>query len=150
MVDQMDPPNAGPTGEPTPGAQGTGPTASPNAGPGGEGWAGPPPDDRQARWMGQLQTMIDDVATSAGPPLRELAAKAAELAAKAGDAAGPMAHRAAIATSDVGQRVAARGREIAGDLRRSAEGDGTETPPATESAPDAAMPDPTTEQHPGA
>ena len=73
-------------------------------------------DDRHVRWMAQLQAMIDDVASTAGPAMRELAAKAAELAAKAGDAAGPFAHRAASVTSDVGQRVAARGREIATDL----------------------------------
>jgi hypothetical protein len=166
MVDQMDPPNTGPTGEPSNGAPNPGPTSTPpgptsappgptstnpgpNPGPTGEGWSAPPADDRQARWMGQLQAMIDDVATTAGPTLRELAAKAAELAAKAGDSAGPLAHRAAIATTDVGQRVAARGREIATDMRRAADGDGNDTPPATESAPDAAMPDPTTEQHPG-
>jgi hypothetical protein len=160
MVDQMDNPNAGPTGEPSNGVPPPGPTSTPpgptstnpgpNPGPTGQEWSAPPADDRQARWMGQLQTMIDDVATSAGPPLRELAAKAAELAAKAGDAAGPMAHRAASPPTTVGQRVAARGREIATDLRRSVEGEGDETPSAPESAADAAMPDPPAEQHPGA
>lgn len=77
-------------------------------------------DDRHARWMSQLQTMIDEVTTAAAPTVRELGAKAAELAARAADAAGPLAQRAAVVTSDVGQRVASRGREIATDLRRSA------------------------------
>jgi len=77
-------------------------------------------DDRHARWMTQLQTMIDEVTTAAAPTVRELGAKAAELAARAADAAGPFAHRAAGVTSDVGQRVASRGREIATDLRRPA------------------------------
>jgi len=102
------------------------------------------PDERHVRWMAQLQSMIDDVASTAGPTMRELAAKAAELAAKAGEAAGPFAHRAAIVTSDVGQRVAARGREIATDLRRAAEGAAATTP--DEAGADAAMPDPTTQR----
>jgi hypothetical protein len=63
--------------------------------------------------------MIDDLATTARPHVREIAAKAAELAAKAGEAAGPLAERAAVVTSDVGHRVAVRGREVAADLRRS-------------------------------
>ena len=77
-------------------------------------------EDRHARWMAQLQTMIDEVTTAAAPTARELGAKAAELAARAADAVGPFAHRAAGVTSDVGQRVASRGREIATDLRRPA------------------------------
>ena len=75
--------------------------------------------------MAQLQTMIDGVATAAAPHVREIAAKAAELAAKAGDAAGPFATRAAAATSDVGQKVAAKSRDFAADMRRMAEGDTT-------------------------
>ncbi len=98
--------------------------------------AGGARDDRHARWMGQLQSMIDDLATAAAPTLREIGAKAAELAAKAGDAAGPIAQRAAVATSDVGQRLAARGREIATDLRRPGEaGEATAGPDAPAAAP---------------
>ncbi|MHB8458980.1 MAG: hypothetical protein ACYDB6_02825 [Candidatus Limnocylindrales bacterium] len=96
-------------------------------------------DERHARWMGQLQSMIDDLATAAAPTLREIGAKAAELAAKAVDAAGPIAQRAAVATSDVGQRLAARGREIATDLRRPGEvGEataGTDAPAAAPTEP---------------
>ena len=66
----------------------------------------------------QLQQMIDTMATQAGPVMREVAAKAAELAAIAGEKAGPLAHRAAGATESVGQRVAARSKDFAADLRR--------------------------------
>ena len=45
-------------------------------------------------------------------------AKAAELAARAGEAAGPMAQRAADKTEAVGERVAVKGREVAADMRR--------------------------------
>ena len=111
MVDQMDAPSTPPPGpepEPAPEANET----------------------RQARWVSQLQAMIDDVATAAGPTLREVAAKAAELAAKAGDAAGPIAHKAASVTGDVGQRVATRSRDLAADLRRPLESNGHDGGPA--------------------
>ncbi|HUG48916.1 MAG TPA: hypothetical protein VMP67_10960 [Candidatus Limnocylindria bacterium] len=79
----------------------------------------------------QLQTMIDSLATQAGPVLREVAAKAAELAAVAGERAGPIAHRAAEATERVGVRVAARSKEMAGELRhkQAQEAAATETAP---------------------
>jgi len=67
--------------------------------------------------LAELQTMIDDIATQAGPWLREVAAKAAELAAVAGERAGPLAQRAAEATGRVGERVAARSKEMAAELR---------------------------------
>ena len=66
----------------------------------------------------QLQQMIDTLATQAAPVMREVAAKAAELAAIAGEKAGPLAHKAAGMTEQVGQRVAARSKEVAADLRR--------------------------------
>jgi len=69
-------------------------------------------------WMSQLQSMIDDVATQAAPVLRQVGAKAAELAAVAGEKAGPFAHRAADATEAAGVRIAERGREVAEQLRR--------------------------------
>ena len=69
----------------------------------------------------QLQQMIDTLATQAGPVMREVAAKAAELAAVAGEKAGPLAHKAAGMTESVGQRVAARSKEVAADLRRPRE-----------------------------
>jgi hypothetical protein len=67
----------------------------------------------------QLQQMIDTLATQAGPVMREVAAKAAELAAVAGEKAGPLAHKAAGVTESVGQRMAARSKVMAADLRRS-------------------------------
>lgn len=69
----------------------------------------------------QLQQMIDTLATQAAPVMREVAAKAAELAAVAGQKAGPLAHKAAGVTESVGQRVAARSKEMAADLRRPRE-----------------------------
>ena len=71
----------------------------------------------------QLQQMIDTLATQAAPVMREVAAKAAELAAVAGTKAGPLAHKAAGVTESVGQRVAARSKEVAADLRRSQGGE---------------------------
>ena len=66
----------------------------------------------------QLQSMIDTVAVRSGPVLREVAAKAAELAAVAGERAGPIAYKAAETTQKVGQQIAERGKEVAADLRR--------------------------------
>ena len=66
----------------------------------------------------QLQQMIDTLATQAAPVMREVAAKAAELAAVAGEKAGPLAHKAAGMTESAGQKIAARSKEMAADLRR--------------------------------
>jgi len=66
----------------------------------------------------QLQSMIDTVAVRSGPVLREVAAKAAELAAVAGERAGPIAYKAAETTQKVGQQIADRSKEMAADLRR--------------------------------
>ncbi len=74
--------------------------------------------------LAQLQAMIDAVAVQAGPVLREVAAKAAELAAVAGEHAGPLAYKAAEKTQSVGRRVAERGKEVAADLRRPQATDG--------------------------
>jgi hypothetical protein len=70
----------------------------------------------------QLQQMIDNLTTQAGPVMREVAAKAAELAAVAGEKAGPLAHKAAGMTEVAGQKIAARSKEMAADLRRAREG----------------------------
>lgn len=73
----------------------------------------------QAReWLGQLQSMIEQLAEQAGPVVREIGIKAAELAVKAGEKAGPMAHRAAEFTESAGQRLADRSRDLATELRR--------------------------------
>ena len=50
--------------------------------------------------------------------LREVAAKAAELAAVAGERAGPIAYKAAETTQKLGQKVADTSKEVAADLRR--------------------------------
>ena len=65
----------------------------------------------------QLDTIIENVTSYATPVLREIAARAADLAAKAGQAAGPMAHKAADRTGEVGDLVATRSRAFASDLR---------------------------------
>lgn len=73
------------------------------------------------RWLGQLQEMIEGAGKTAGPILRDVAAKAAELAAVAAQNAGPVAHKAADVTEHVGDRLAARSKDLAADLRRAAE-----------------------------
>ena len=50
-----------------------------------------------------------------------IAAKAAELAAVAAENAGPVAHKAANVTGSVGDKLAARSKDLAADLRRAAE-----------------------------
>jgi len=76
----------------------------------------------------QLQQMIDTITTQAAPVMRDVAVKAAELAAVAGEKAGPVAYRAAGATEAFGQKVAAKSTEWADGLRKSQ--------PATEGGPD--------------
>jgi hypothetical protein len=118
MVEQLDPPAQSAAGDSS-GSEGSD---------GAESWTQPSGTSGEARfrdWIAQLQTMIDGVATAAAPHVREIAAKAAELAAKAGDAAGPVAQKAAGVTSDVGQKVAAKSRDFAADMRRMTE---SETP----------------------
>ena len=73
------------------------------------------------RWLGQLQVMIEEAGRTAGPVLRDVAAKAAELAAVAAENAGPVAHKAANVTEHVGDRLAARSKDLAADLRKAAE-----------------------------
>ena len=65
----------------------------------------------------QLDAIIENVTSYATPVLREIAARAAELAAKAGQAAGPMALKAAEKTGEVGDVVASKSRAFASDLR---------------------------------
>jgi hypothetical protein len=82
----------------------------------------------------QLQQMIDTIAYQAAPVVREVGAKAAELAAIAGSKAGPLAHKAADATEQFGQRVAARSTAMAADLRKPRE-DGEAASAGTSDAP---------------
>jgi hypothetical protein len=76
---------------------------------------------RGERWLSQLQVMIEEAGRTAGPVLRDVAAKAAELAAVAAENAGPVAHKAADVTEHVGDRLASRSKELAADLRKAAE-----------------------------
>jgi len=69
-------------------------------------------------WLTQLQAMIENLATQAGPVVKEVGAKAAELAALAGEKAGPAAQKAAEITGQAGQKLAVKSRELAGELRR--------------------------------
>lgn len=69
-------------------------------------------------WLSQLQSMIENITEQAGPVLRQVSAKAAELAVVAGEKAGPVAARAAELTAEAGTRIAERSRDIAADLRR--------------------------------
>ena len=69
-------------------------------------------------WVAQLQSMIENLATQAGPVVKEVGAKAAELAAIAGDKAGPVAQKAAEFTGQAGQKLAEKSREMAAELRR--------------------------------
>ena len=69
-------------------------------------------------WVGQLQQMIEQLATQAAPVVREVGAKAAELAALAGEKAGPVAHRAAELTTEAGLKLAERSRDFAAEIRR--------------------------------
>jgi hypothetical protein len=78
------------------------------------------------RWIGQLQDMIDQAGRQAAPLLRDVAAKAAELAAVAAANAGPVAHKAANVTEHVGDRLAARSKDLAADLRKAAEASRTQ------------------------
>jgi hypothetical protein len=73
------------------------------------------------RWLAQLQVMIEEAGKTAGPVLRDVAAKAAELAAVAAENAGPVAHKAADVTEHVGDRLAVRSKDLAADLRKAAE-----------------------------
>ncbi|MGC8633447.1 MAG: hypothetical protein ACP5VP_02070 [Candidatus Limnocylindrales bacterium] len=111
------------TDQPNPGAAPPGGESEAGAGRGEEeaGWEGGGwhVHDESARdWVGQLQNMIDNVAEHAGPVLREVAAKAAELAGVAAENAGPALQKAATVTTEVGQKVAARSKEYAAELRR--------------------------------
>jgi hypothetical protein len=69
------------------------------------------------KMVGQLQSMIDNIATQAAPVARQVGAKAAELAAAAADRAGPFAIKAADATADASEKLAVSARQWAADLR---------------------------------
>lgn len=82
--------------------------------------------------LAQLQQMIDQVAEQAGPILRDVAIKAAELASVAGQKAGPLMHKAAEKTEMYGQKVAERSREKADEWRRAREATDQEDEPGAD------------------
>jgi hypothetical protein len=102
-----------PAGDGAPGAEDT--TAGANTG------SGRTFDTQQM--LNQLQGMIDQVATNSGPALRQVAAKAAELAAAAAKRAGPIAISIATKTDQVSQAVAGRAERLATDLRSGQDGE---------------------------
>lgn len=71
-------------------------------------------------WIAQLQSMIEQLATTAAPVAREVGAKAAELAALAGEKAGPVAAKAAELTGKAGEKLAVKSHDLADSLRRDA------------------------------
>jgi hypothetical protein len=90
--------------------------------PGGVRWSSANAAATAQAWLSQLQTIIDNLATQSAPVVREVGAKAAEIAALAAERAGPLAQRAADATAQVSVRVAERSRGLAAELRRGPEG----------------------------
>jgi hypothetical protein len=84
--------------------------------------------------LGQLQSMIDQVATNSGPALRQVAAKAAELAAAAAKRTGPIAVSIASKTEQVSQAVAGRAERLATDLRAAQDGETAAETPGGESS----------------
>jgi ElaB/YqjD/DUF883 family membrane-anchored ribosome-binding protein len=90
--------------------------------PHGDAWTASDEDSgassRQRDMLRQLQEMIDNLARDARPVMREFAAKSAELAALAAQRAGPLAAKAAEKTQVYGDRLAARSKEMAAELRR--------------------------------
>lgn len=104
----------------------TAPESEPKAGSDEFAWTEPETESgtdagaKAREWLGQLQAMIENLATQAAPVVREVGAKAAELAAIAGDKAGPVAQKAAEFTGQAGQKIAEKSRDLAAELRRDA------------------------------
>ena len=80
-------------------------------------------------WLAELQSIAENLAKESVPVIREVGAKAAEIAAIAADRAGPLAIRAADATAQASTRVAENSRSLAAELRRPpTAGEGGESP----------------------
>lgn len=91
-----------------------------------------PPGIDLAAMAAQLQRMIDEVARVTAPALRDVAVKAAELAAVAGERAGPVARDLAERTGEAGHAVAVRATAFASAHR---------APPAPPAPPPAGSPE---------
>jgi hypothetical protein len=94
-------------------------------------------NSRAREWLSQLETMIQNVAREAAPVARDVGAKAAELAAVAAVKAGPIAHKAAEATTEYGQRFADKAQSVAADWRHE-----NEAAKAAEAEPPKELPEP--------
>jgi hypothetical protein len=86
--------------------------------------------------VAQLQSMIEQVATVSTPALKEVAVKAADLAAEAARRAGPLAHTLADGTDTFGRWFAERAAAFAAEMRSTmtgpATGAGAVEPPAAD------------------
>lgn len=102
----------------------------------GQGTGSKPGLDVQGM-LGQLQSMIGKVAAASEPRLRDVAAKAAELAAVAAERAGPIAHTLADKTDEVGHSVAEKASAYASSIR-TGKGDAAASAPAPDETTDAA------------
>ena len=69
--------------------------------------------------LDSVRDAVDDLAERAGPTVRELSARAAELTAIAADRAAPLAKRAGEVTADASGKLASKSREWASELRTS-------------------------------
>jgi hypothetical protein len=79
--------------------------------------------------LDSLRDAVDDLAERATPAVREIGARAAELAAIAADRAAPFAKRAGEVTSDASGRLAEKSRTWASEVRASIDKNETATPP---------------------
>jgi hypothetical protein len=86
-----------------------------------------------------VREVVDDLAERAGPTVREISARAAELTAIAADRAAPFAKRAGEVTADASGKLASKSREWASELRTSV---ATAEPPIHAGATDAPAPGP--------
>ena len=91
------------------------------------------------RLLESVREVVDDLAERAGPTVREISARAAELTAIAADRAAPFAKRAGEVTADASGKLASKTREWASELRTSV---GTVERPTDAGATDAPAPVP--------
>lgn len=92
------------------------------------GHGGPKAGATAADILESVRGAVDDLAERAGPTVRELSARAAELTAVAADRAAPLARRAGEVTAEVSGKLAARSREWASELRAAVPGGGEGAP----------------------
>ena len=97
--------------------------------------------------LDSVRDAVDELAERAGPTVRELSARAAELTAIAADRAAPFAKKAGEVTADASGKLASKSREWASELRTSVT---TAEPPTEPSATDAPAPVPGVEPAEGA